>query len=132
VTTTTSSDNGRPTILIADDDQDILALVAFRLKHADYEVLTASDGEQALELVLEHLPDLAILDVRMPKVNGFDLTRRIRADEKTERMPVILLTASVQEASVARGFEAGADDYLKKPFSPPELLARIQAALGRR
>jgi DNA-binding response OmpR family regulator len=117
---------------VADDDPDILQLVAFRLERAGYDVVKATDGEQALELATELHPDLAVLDVMMPKLTGYDVTRRIREAEATRDMPVILLTARVQEADVQQGFEAGADDYLKKPFSPQELRARVQAILGRR
>lgn len=126
------TDRARPLVLVADDDTDILELVAFRLERAGYDVVKASDGEEALRLAGDLRPDLAILDVMMPKLTGYDVTRRIREDEATSRMPVILLTARVQEADVTRGFEAGADDYLKKPFSPQELRARVQAILGRR
>jgi DNA-binding response OmpR family regulator len=122
----------RPVVLVADDDPDILDLVAFRLERAGYDVVRATDGEQALQLATELHPDLAVLDVMMPKLTGYDVTRRIRADDATNRMPVILLTARVQEADVQQGFEAGADDYLRKPFSPQELRARVQAILGRR
>lgn len=122
----------RPLVLVADDDRDIRQLVAFRLERADYEVLEATDGEEAVRLVTELLPDLAVLDLMMPKLNGYEVTQAIRRHEETKRIPVILLTARVQEADVARGFEAGADDYLRKPFSPQELLARVQAILGRR
>jgi DNA-binding response OmpR family regulator len=122
----------RPLILVADDDHDILQLVSFRLERADYEVVQANDGEEALRLVKELRPDLAVLDLMMPKLNGYEVIREIRRDEETKAIPVILLTARVQEADVARGFEAGADDYLKKPFSQQELRARVQAILGRR
>jgi DNA-binding response OmpR family regulator len=122
----------RPLVLVADDDRDIRQLVAFRLGRADYEVVEATDGEEAVRLVTELLPDLAVLDLMMPKLNGYEVTQAIRRHEETKRIPVILLTARVQEADVARGFEAGADDYLRKPFSPQELLARVQAILGRR
>jgi DNA-binding response OmpR family regulator len=122
----------RPVVLVADDDEDIRDLVAFRLDRAGYEVLRAGDGQQALDLAREHHPDLAVLDVMMPKLTGYDVTRELRANQETSRIPVILLTARVQEADVARGFEAGADDYVKKPFSPQELKARVQAVLGRR
>jgi DNA-binding response OmpR family regulator len=128
----TSTETDRPVVLVADDDDDIRDLVAFRLDRAGYEVLRASDGQQALDLAREHRPDLAVLDVMMPKLTGYDVTRELRADSATSRIPVILLTARVQEADVARGFEAGADDYVKKPFSPQELKARVQAVLGRR
>ena len=127
-----TTDADRPVVLVADDDDDIRDLVAFRLDRAGYEVLRAGDGQQALDLAREHNPDLAVLDVMMPKLTGYDVTRELRSDAATSRIPVILLTARVQEADVARGFEAGADDYVKKPFSPQELKARVQAVLGRR
>jgi DNA-binding response OmpR family regulator len=127
-----STEGDRPVVLVADDDDDIRDLVAFRLDRAGYEVLRAGDGQQALDLAREHVPALAVLDVMMPKLTGYDVTRELRADAATSRIPVILLTARVQEADVARGFEAGADDYVKKPFSPQELKARVQAVLGRR
>jgi DNA-binding response OmpR family regulator len=127
-----TDENGRPLVLLADDDEDILALVAFRLRRADYEVLTAADGEEALRLAFDRSPDLAVLDVKMPKLDGLDVVRRIRDNEATTHMPVILLSAHVQEADSARGFEAGADHYLKKPFSPQELLAQVQAVLAHR
>lgn len=119
-------------VLVADDDRDIRELVAFRLAKGGYEVITAEDGGQALELARSRRPALAVLDVMMPHLSGYEVTRSLRADEATRPIPVILLTARVQETDVARGFEAGADDYLKKPFSPQELLARVHAILGRR
>jgi DNA-binding response OmpR family regulator len=122
----------RPVVLAADDDEDILELVAFRLERSGYTVLQARDGEQALELARAEKPDLAVLDVMMPKLDGFELTRRLRAEEGTSRMPIILLTARAQDADVDRGFDSGADDYLRKPFSPQELSTRVQAILGRR
>jgi DNA-binding response OmpR family regulator len=122
----------KPLVLVAEDDADILALVAYRLERAGYDVLTATNGEEAADLAASECPDLAVLDVMMPRLDGYGVTRRIREDESTSGIPVILLTARVQEADVARGFEAGADDYIKKPFSPQELRARVQAVLGRR
>jgi DNA-binding response OmpR family regulator len=121
----------QPVVLAADDDEDILELVAFRLERSGYTVLRARDGQEALDLALEARPDLAVLDVMMPKVDGFELTRRLRAEDATRTMPIILLTARAQDADVQRGFEAGADDYIRKPFSPQELRARVQAILGR-
>jgi DNA-binding response OmpR family regulator len=118
-------------ILVADDDADILALVAFRLERSGYEVIRAGDGAEALMLALEEAPALAVLDVSMPKLDGYEVTRRIRADERTCRLPVILLTARVLERDVALGYEAGADDYMKKPFSPQELRVHVQAILAR-
>jgi DNA-binding response OmpR family regulator len=122
----------KPLVLVAEDDADILALVAYRLERAGYDVLTATNGEEAADLAASECPDLAVLDVMMPRLDGYGVTRRIREDESTSGIPVILLTARVQEADVARGFEAGADDYIKKPFSPQELRARVQVVLGRR
>ena len=121
----------RPLVLVADDDPDILQLVSLRLERSGYEVMAAQDGEQALTAALERTPDLALLDVMMPKLDGYEVTARLRSNERTRHMPVILLTARVQEADVARGIEAGADDYVKKPFSTHELRDRVQAALGR-
>ena len=126
------TENQQPLVLVADDDPDILSLVAFRLERAGYDVVTAADGEEALRLALDRTPDLAVLDVMMPKMTGYDVTREIRQNDAVRQMPIILLTARVQEADVARGFDAGADDYIKKPFSPQELRARVQAVLGRR
>jgi DNA-binding response OmpR family regulator len=126
------SERLQPVVLAADDDEDILELIAFRLERSGYTVLRARDGEEALRVARETRPDLAVLDVMMPKLDGFELTRRLRADEATSKMPIILLTARAQDADVQTGFEAGADDYIRKPFSPQELRARVQAILGRR
>ena len=123
--------NGQPLILIADDDPDILALVSFRLERAGYEVVQARNGEEAVQLALARRPDLAVIDVMMPRIDGYEATRQLRQQEETSRMPIILLTARVQEEDIARGFDAGADDYVRKPFSPQELGSRVQAALGR-
>jgi DNA-binding response OmpR family regulator len=124
--------NGRPLILIADDDPDILALISFHLERAGYDIVRAVNGEEAVRVALDRRPDVALLDVMMPRVDGYEATRRLRQHRETSRMPIILLTARVQEDDIARGFDAGADDYVKKPFSPQELGARVQAILGRR
>jgi DNA-binding response OmpR family regulator len=121
-----------PLVLIADDDPDLRTLVTYRLERSGYAVIAAADGAVAEELALARTPALCILDVMMPKIDGYELTRRLREHETTQRIPVILLTARSQESDVQRGFEAGADDYIKKPFSPEELRARVQAVLGRR
>ena len=118
-------------ILVADDDDDVRELIVFRLERAGYEVLTASNGEEAVAVALERRPDLCVLDVMMPKLDGYAVTRRLRASDGFADVPVLLLTASVQEAAVAEGLEAGADDYVKKPFPPQELLARVAAALDQ-
>jgi DNA-binding response OmpR family regulator len=119
------------TILVADDEPDLLELLVYRLSHSGFDVLAARDGEEALALATGRAPDLAVLDVMMPGINGFDLTRKLRAVYPDRRIPVILLTAKVQEDDVEKGFEAGADDYLRKPFNPSELVARVWAVLGR-
>jgi DNA-binding response OmpR family regulator len=121
-----------PLVLVADDDPDILDLVRYRLERSGYDVATAADGAEAVRLAGELSPALAVLDVMMPSLDGFEVTRRLREDPATARIPVILLTARAQEADVQEGFDAGADDYLRKPFSPRELSARVQAVLGRR
>ena len=126
------TDGGTPLVLVADDEEDIRALVAFRLKRAGYEVITAADGEEALTLATTRLPDLIVLDMMMPKATGLEVTRSLRGQDSTKDIPVILLTARAQEADVASGFEAGADDYVKKPFSPMDLQLRVQALLERR
>ena len=119
-----------PRVLVADDDPDIKELVAYRLERAGYDVITADDGLSALALAVEHRPDVAVLDVMMPGLDGHGVTRGMREHEATARTPIILLTARVQDADVARGLAAGADDYLKKPFSPHELRSRVAAVLG--
>jgi DNA-binding response OmpR family regulator len=121
-----------PVILVADDEPDVLELVGYRLSRSGFTVVGACDGEEALARALDQVPDLAVLDVMMPKLDGYELTRRLRSADATQRMPVILLTARAQESDIATGFEAGADDYLSKPFHPDELVARVRAVLGRR
>jgi DNA-binding response OmpR family regulator len=126
----TVAEASAPLVLVAEDDEDIRSLVSFRLQRAGYRVVEAADGEHALELAFERLPDLAVLDVMMPKLDGYELTRRLRSDERTTRLPVILLTARAQETDVQQGFAAGADDYIRKPFSALELTERVEAVLG--
>ena len=118
-------------ILVADDDDDVRELVVFRLERAGYQVVTAADGEEAVEVAIDRRPDLCVIDVMMPKLDGYEVTRRLRESDGLSAVPVLLLTASVQEAAVAEGFEAGADHYVKKPFSPQELLDHVAAVLAR-
>jgi DNA-binding response OmpR family regulator len=119
------------TVLVADDDHDLLGYIKFRLEHAGYEVVTASNGEEALKLALERRPSLAVLDVKMPKLDGFEVTRKIRTSSAVRTMPVILLTASSEPKDMVRGYEAGANDYLRKPFSAPEeLLTSVRSVLA--
>ena len=120
-----------PLILLADDSITIRSMVATRLERSGYEVAQASDGEEALELALRLLPDLAILDVEMPKLTGYELTRRLRESEATAALPIVLLTGKDNEADVAEGYAAGASEYIKKPFSPQDLVLVAQRLLGR-
>ena len=113
-------------VLVADDDDDILLLVTTRLRRDGFKVIQARDGDEALDLALEHRPDIAVLDIGMPGLDGLEVVRAIRADEATKRMRVLLLTAKAQESDVRRGFDAGADAYVKKPFSPTELSTRVR------
>jgi CheY-like chemotaxis protein len=120
---------GRPVVLVADNEQDIIALVSFKLEREGYEVVGACDGEQALDLARTRHPRLALLEVHMPKLDGYEVTRQIRQDKSLRSTPVIILSASVKEEDIAASFEAGADDHLKKPFSPASLAARVGAFL---
>jgi len=120
-----------PVVLVADDDEDVLELVAAVLGEEGYEIERARDGLEALDRLSTRCPDLALLDVRMPGVDGVELSRRIRRNPDTRDVPVILLSALVHAKHVARGFAGGATDYIRKPFSPTELIARVGAALDR-
>jgi DNA-binding response OmpR family regulator len=119
------------TILVADDEQDIRELVAYRLSRSGYCIIEARDGEEAFQLAADQPLDMAVLDVMMPRLNGFDLTKRFRGAPVTERLPILLMSASVQEADISRGFAAGADGYLTKPFTPDQLLTRVRELLNR-
>ncbi len=118
-------------ILVIDDEEDILELVKYNLSKEGFLVTCATNGEQALKLAAELLPDLIILDLMLPGIDGLDVCRRLKHEEKTRKLPVIMLTAKGEEADVVTGLELGADDYVVKPFSPRVLLARIKAALRR-
>jgi two-component system, OmpR family, phosphate regulon response regulator PhoB len=119
----------RPVILCADDDVDILSLVSLRLERAGYEVVRAEDGERAVAAARERRPALAVLDVMMPKLTGYEVLAAVRADPALRGMKVILLSARVQEADVHEGLDAGADAYLAKPFKAPEVLERVNELL---
>ena len=127
-----SPDENKPLVLVAEDDEDILELISLILDRSGYRVMRAMDGEEALGLARSELPVLVMLDVMMPRLDGYEVTRRLRQDEATAGIPILLVTARVQEGDVKRGFEAGADDYLRKPFSPEELESRLEAILDHR
>jgi DNA-binding response OmpR family regulator len=118
-----------PLILVADDDEDILLLVTTRLRRDGFEVVSASNGDQALALAREHKPVLAVLDIGMPGLDGLEVLAAIRADEALRGMLVLLLTAKAQESDVRRGYDSGADAYVKKPFSPADLSVRVRGLL---
>jgi two-component system phosphate regulon response regulator PhoB len=122
----------RETILVVEDEKDIQELVRFNLERDGYKVLLASSVEEAVRLLARHPPDLLLLDLMLPGANGFDLCRKLRADERTRSLPVIMVTARDEDADVVAGLEVGADDYVTKPFSPRVLLARVRAVLRRR
>jgi DNA-binding response OmpR family regulator len=117
-------------VLVADDDEDILTLVALRFRRSGLEVILARDGEEALELIQTRAPDAAVLDIAMPKLTGLEVVRRLRDDEATKSLPIVLLTARAAEKDVELGLEAGADEYITKPFSPQDLYACVQSVLA--
>ncbi len=116
-------------ILVADDDDDILMLVTTRLRRDGFDVIAARNGEEALALAKERRPAVAVLDIGMPGLDGLEVLQRIRADDDLAGTRVLLLTAKAQESDVRRGYEAGADGYVRKPFSPSDLSARVRALL---
>lgn len=118
-------------ILVVDDDTEIVRLLRAYLEQAGYEVLVAYDGEAALHILRRERPDLILLDLMLPDRDGWDVTRVIRGDSSLQATPIIMLTARVEEADRLIGLEIGADDYISKPFSPRELVARARAVLRR-
>ncbi|MCJ7585659.1 MAG: response regulator [Anaerolineales bacterium] len=118
-------------ILIAEDERDIRELITYTLQFAGYEVVSAGDGEEAVQLTLQEKPDLVLLDVRMPRMNGYEACKAIKADEKTKGIPVVFLSAKGQEAEIQAGMQAGAVEYMVKPFSPDQLTARVKVVLAK-
>jgi DNA-binding response OmpR family regulator len=116
--------------VVADDDEDVRELIQFRLTRAGFRVEAGKDGQEALELIQSKHPALAVLDIMMPKLNGYEVTRAVRSDPAVGGIPVLLLTASVQEGAATVGFEAGANDHMRKPFSPQELVVRVRSMLA--
>ncbi|GAB97777.1 hypothetical protein KILIM_081_00190 [Kineosphaera limosa NBRC 100340] len=118
-------------VVVADDDADIRELVTFKLQQAGYEIDAVADGAQAWASISEAPPRLAVLDVMMPGLSGLDVLRKVREDERTKTVPVILLTARSRDSDVDSGFATGATDYVIKPFSPRELVHRVSSVLAR-
>ena len=113
-------------ILIIEDDKDIIKMLEYNLKKEGFKTLSASDGEDALDLAVRRHPDLVILDLMLPGMDGLEVCKNLKRDTKTASIPVIMLTAKSQESDKIVGLELGADDYMTKPFSPRELIARIR------
>lgn len=118
-------------VLVVDDEQDLRDLIEYNLKQAGHSVLTASDGIRAVEMAESKIPDIIVLDIMMPGLNGIEVAKRLRGNPQTSKIPIIMLTAKAEESHELEGLNAGADDYVSKPFSMQILLARIQT-LARR
>jgi two-component system, OmpR family, alkaline phosphatase synthesis response regulator PhoP len=118
-------------ILIIDDEKDLIELVQYNLEKEGYQVANACDGESGLTTAIQTLPDLIIIDLMLPGIDGLEVCRRLRSDSRTAQIPMLMLTAKSAEADRIVGLELGADDYVTKPFSPRELAARIKAILRR-
>ncbi len=117
-------------ILIAEDERDIRDLVSFTLRFAGYEVVAASNGEEAVQLALQEIPDLILMDVRMPRMTGYEACQKIKTEPTVQHIPVVFLSAKGQEAEIRSGLEAGADEYLLKPFAPDQLTERVRSLLA--
>jgi two-component system phosphate regulon response regulator PhoB len=119
------------TVLVIDDEKDLIELVRYNLEKEGFDVVAATDGRSGLDIATRHRPELIVLDVMMPGIDGLEVCRQLRGAEPTRQIPVIMLTARVSEADRIVGLELGADDYVTKPFSPRELVARVKAVLRR-
>ncbi len=122
----------RERVLVVDDEQDLLELVSYNLNKEGYRVACVSTGEDALAAAKRDLPDLIVLDLLLPTVDGLEVCRRLKMDPRTQHIPVLMLTAKSEEADVVTGLELGAEDYVTKPFSPRVLVARVKAVLRRK
>jgi DNA-binding response OmpR family regulator len=118
-------------ILIAEDEPDIRDLVAFTLRFAGYEVVTGVNGEEAVQLAKKELPDLILLDVRMPRMTGYEACKQIKVDPNLKDVPIVFLSAKGQEAEIQDGMDAGAEEYLLKPFAPDQLTERVRSILSK-
>lgn len=118
-------------ILVAEDERDIRELIGFSLRFADFEVILVKDGVEALERIPEEEPDLVILDVRMPKMSGYEACRQLKEDPTTEDIPIVFLSAKGQEDEIKQGLKSGAMEYIVKPFAPDELAEQVKDILRR-
>jgi len=118
-------------ILVVEDEQAIVEIVSQALKRHGFDVTTANDGDTALDMAYSLRPDLIILDIMLPRMDGWEVCRRLKSEAETKNIPIIMLTARREERDVVEGLELGADDYMKKPFSLAELMARVKALLRR-
>ncbi len=121
----------KPKILVVDDEPNIVELITFNLEKEGYQIVKAYDGKSGLTKAIDEKPNLIVLDVMLPEINGFEVCRLLQRDEKTQLIPIIMLTAKAEEIDKVLGLELGADDYMTKPFSPRELVARVKARLRR-
>jgi len=121
----------KPYILIVDDEEDILELVQYNLKREGYQVSSLNSGEEAIRNVKEKKPDLILLDLMLPGIDGYEICKLLKRDESTQHIPIIMLTAKGEESDIVTGLELGADDYITKPFSPKVLVARLRTVLRR-
>ena len=119
-------------ILIAEDERDIRELITFTLKYAGHEVHQAANGEESVSMARDVMPDLIMMDVRMPKMTGYEACRLLKADEKVKHIPVVFLSAKGQETEIQTGLEVGATDYILKPFAPDQLIKRVNEILGKK
>ena len=124
-----TSQQMKPKILIVDDEPDVVQLIEYNLKSAGYDVLTSTDGQDALQQARASSPDLIILDLMLPEVDGLDVCKVLRRDTGTAGIPIVMLTAKASETDRVLGLELGADDYVTKPFSPRELVLRVKRLL---
>lgn len=122
----------KESVLVVDDEEDILELVQYNLEKSGFQVTTAENGAEAVERARALLPDLVVLDLMLPGLDGFEVCSLLKNDTKTRHIPIVMLTAKGGESDVVRGLEQGADDYVSKPFSPKVLVARIKAVLRRK
>lgn len=118
-------------ILVAEDERDIRDLITFTLNYAGHVVVSVANGEEAVEAAERELPDIILMDVRMPKMTGYEACQKIKANEKIQHIPVVFLSAKGQEAEIRTGLDSGATEYLLKPFAPMELTARVNELLAQ-